>query len=138
MRLQIRKVAGSLQACDVCAGPEILKSSVACRRCRVSQPVEARIVIVQCQSKDVKVILSMGGAVGNYGFNSAADAIAYANFTSDYHFICCACLMVIWEYRAPWQTAKLQAPLKSLTVRILLKGCPASTLHETLSPEPLC
>ena len=32
---------------------------------------------MQCQSKGVKVILSMGGAVGNYGFSSAADAIAY-------------------------------------------------------------
>ena len=38
---------------------------------------------MQCQSKGVKVILSMGGAVGNYGFNSAADAIAYAYITSD-------------------------------------------------------
>jgi chitinase len=30
--------------------------------------------IPQCQAKGVKVILSMGGAVGNYGFSSAADA----------------------------------------------------------------
>ncbi len=59
---------------------------------------------MQCQSKGVKVILSMGGAVGNYGFNSAADAIAYVYITSDCQLICCACLMVIWEYRAPWQT----------------------------------
>ncbi|CAL5228206.1 g11293 [Coccomyxa viridis] len=35
--------------------------------------------ITQCQSKGVKVILSMGGAVGNYGFSSAADAIATAD-----------------------------------------------------------
>ena len=34
--------------------------------------------MMQCQAKGVKVILSMGGAVGNYGFSSAADATAYA------------------------------------------------------------
>ena len=52
---------------------------------------------MQCQSKGVKVILSMGGAVGNYGFSSAADAIAYAYIISICHFICCARLMVIWS-----------------------------------------
>ncbi|CAL8461580.1 g1111 [Coccomyxa elongata] len=35
--------------------------------------------IIQCQAKGVKVILSMGGAVGNYGFSSAADAISTAD-----------------------------------------------------------
>jgi len=40
--------------------------------------IEPSSWMTQCQAKGVKVILSMGGAVGNYGFSSAADATAYA------------------------------------------------------------
>ena len=39
--------------------------------------------MAQCQAKGVQVILAMGGAIGNYGFDSAADAISYvASYTA--------------------------------------------------------